>query len=82
MTTNPPDAIVKKDEHEEGGQMTFFEHLVELRKRLINSLIAIGAGSDSFDQFAPAVWSERAIVPEPSDSATLMIPRAAAAGSP
>ncbi len=26
----------------EGGQMTFFEHLVELRKRIINSLIAIG----------------------------------------
>jgi sec-independent protein translocase protein TatC len=29
-----------------GGQMTFFEHLVELRKRIINSLLAvlIGAG--------------------------------------
>lgn len=26
----------------EGGQMTFFEHLVELRKRIINSLLAIG----------------------------------------
>ncbi len=25
--------------------MTFFEHLVELRKRLINSLIAIGIGA-------------------------------------
>jgi sec-independent protein translocase protein TatC len=45
MTTNPPDAIVKKEETEEGGQMTFFEHLVELRKRLINSLIAIGIGA-------------------------------------
>jgi len=28
-----------------GGQMTFFEHLVELRKRLINSLIAIAIGA-------------------------------------
>jgi sec-independent protein translocase protein TatC len=32
-------------EQEEGGQMTFFEHLVELRKRIINSLIAIGIGA-------------------------------------
>lgn len=36
-------------EHEEaaetGGQMTFFEHLVELRKRLINSLYAVGIGT-------------------------------------
>jgi sec-independent protein translocase protein TatC len=30
---------------ETGGQMTFFEHLVELRKRIINSLIAIGIGA-------------------------------------
>jgi sec-independent protein translocase protein TatC len=30
---------------ESGGQMTFFEHLVELRKRIINSLIAIGIGA-------------------------------------
>jgi sec-independent protein translocase protein TatC len=30
---------------ETGGQMTFFEHLVELRKRIINSLIAIGLGA-------------------------------------
>ena len=30
---------------ENGGQMTFFEHLVELRKRLINSLIAIAIGA-------------------------------------
>src|ERR1700724_3012000 len=32
-------------ESEEGGQMTFFEHLVELRKRIINSLIAIAIGA-------------------------------------
>jgi sec-independent protein translocase protein TatC len=30
---------------EAGGQMTFFEHLVELRKRIINSLIAIVVGA-------------------------------------
>jgi sec-independent protein translocase protein TatC len=32
-------------EGEDGGQMTFFEHLVELRKRIINSLIAIAVGA-------------------------------------
>jgi sec-independent protein translocase protein TatC len=31
-------------EEESGGRMSFFEHLVELRKRLINSLLGIGAG--------------------------------------
>src|SRR5246127_5312529 len=30
---------------ETGGQMTFFEHLVELRKRIINSLIAVLVGA-------------------------------------
>ena len=30
---------------EAGGQMTFFEHLTELRKRIINSLYAIGIGA-------------------------------------
>jgi sec-independent protein translocase protein TatC len=34
-----------EDTTETSGQMTFFEHLVELRKRLINSLIAIGIGA-------------------------------------
>lgn len=33
------------DPAENGGQMTFFEHLVELRKRIINSLIAIAIGA-------------------------------------
>jgi sec-independent protein translocase protein TatC len=28
-----------------GGQMTFFEHLIELRKRIINSLVAVAAGA-------------------------------------
>jgi len=35
----------KTREEETGGQMTFFEHLIELRKRIINSLIAIAAGA-------------------------------------
>jgi len=30
---------------EPGGQMTFFEHLSELRKRIINSLYAVGIGA-------------------------------------
>ena len=35
----------KTKEEETGGQMTFFEHLIELRKRIINSLIAIALGA-------------------------------------
>jgi sec-independent protein translocase protein TatC len=47
MTTSsqPENTAITKQVEEEGGQMTFFEHLVELRKRLINSLIAIGLGA-------------------------------------
>jgi sec-independent protein translocase protein TatC len=45
-TSSPPEVLAPTTpEPEEGGQMTFFEHLVELRKRLINSLIAIGIGA-------------------------------------
>jgi len=36
---------LKTKEEETGGQMTFFEHLIELRKRIINSLVAILLGS-------------------------------------
>jgi sec-independent protein translocase protein TatC len=38
-------SVVRKEE-EPGGSMTFFEHLVELRKRIINALVSvlIGAG--------------------------------------
>src|SRR5260370_37942980 len=32
-------------EQEPGGKMSFFEHLVDLRKRLINSAIAIALGA-------------------------------------
>lgn len=34
----------QKAEEEAGARMSFFEHLVELRKRLINSLLGVGAG--------------------------------------
>src|SRR5215471_13372910 len=42
-TSNQP--TDSNDTGELGGQMTFFEHLVELRKRLINSLMAIAVGA-------------------------------------
>jgi sec-independent protein translocase protein TatC len=46
-TSSQPEvlATIPVPQPEEGGQMTFFEHLVELRKRLIHSLIAIGIGA-------------------------------------
>jgi sec-independent protein translocase protein TatC len=43
-TTSAPPATATSDQ-ESGGSMTFFEHLVELRKRLVNSLIAVGVGT-------------------------------------
>lgn len=33
-----------EEEQEAGGRMSFFEHLVELRKRIVTSLAAIGGG--------------------------------------
>src|ERR1700720_999673 len=47
MTSNPPEATIMPPVPPEdpGGQMTFFEHLVELRKRIIHSLIAVGIGA-------------------------------------
>ena len=40
-----PKQLESADTAENGAQMTFFEHLVELRKRIINSLIAIAIGA-------------------------------------
>ena len=37
---NPPEP-----EEGGGGQMSFFEHLIELRKRIINSLLSVGVGA-------------------------------------
>jgi sec-independent protein translocase protein TatC len=43
--SNQPDSAHKAPEEETGGQMTFFEHLIELRKRIINSLVSILIGA-------------------------------------
>src|ERR1700758_856439 len=39
-----PAPIPAKPEKEEGVRMSFFEHLVELRKRIIASAIGVGIG--------------------------------------
>lgn len=41
----PNDKLAVPAEEEIGGRMSFFEHLVDLRKRLINSAIAIAIGA-------------------------------------
>lgn len=38
------DAATRPEAEESAGRMSFFDHLVELRKRIVNSLIAIGIG--------------------------------------
>src|ERR1700676_114637 len=43
LETSTPAAVAPPEES--GGAMTFFEHLSELRKRIINSLIAIAVGA-------------------------------------
>src|ERR1700730_9929582 len=45
MTTPQSDPPAVPPEEEAGGKMSFFEHLVDLRKRLINSSIAIALGA-------------------------------------
>jgi sec-independent protein translocase protein TatC len=45
MTTPQSDPSTEALEQEPGGKMSFFEHLVDLRKRLINSAVAIGIGA-------------------------------------
>ncbi len=44
LSDTTPMSIMNRGQ-EPGGQMTFFEHLSELRKRIINSLYAIGIGA-------------------------------------
>src|SRR5579875_2818527 len=47
MATVPPETALPPavtEQEEAGARMSFFEHLIELRKRLISSLIAIGIG--------------------------------------
>jgi sec-independent protein translocase protein TatC len=43
--SSQPDTSIMGRMEQAGGQMTFFEHLAELRKRIINSLYAIGIGA-------------------------------------
>src|SRR5579863_2069772 len=45
MTTPQSDPPTSAPEQEPGGKMSFFEHLVDLRKRLINSALAIAIGA-------------------------------------
>ncbi len=45
MTTPQSDPSPTELEQEPGGKMSFFEHLVDLRKRLINSAMAIAIGA-------------------------------------
>ena len=45
MTTPQSDPLAIPPEQEAGGKMSFFEHLVDLRKRLINAAIAIAVGT-------------------------------------
>ncbi|HTU34081.1 MAG TPA: twin-arginine translocase subunit TatC [Candidatus Acidoferrum sp.] len=47
MATVPPETALPPsptEQEEAGGRMSFFEHLIELRKRIVSSLIAIGIG--------------------------------------
>jgi sec-independent protein translocase protein TatC len=43
--SSQPDSAGAAPGEETGGQMTFFEHLIELRKRIINSLVSIAVGA-------------------------------------
>lgn len=45
MTTPQSELTTNGAEQEPGAKMSFFEHLVELRKRLISSALAIGVGA-------------------------------------
>jgi len=44
-STPPDSAITPSQQEDAGGQMTFFEHLIELRKRIISSLASIVIGA-------------------------------------
>ncbi|HET7105980.1 MAG TPA: twin-arginine translocase subunit TatC [Candidatus Acidoferrum sp.] len=53
--SSQPDNSIAARLEESGGQMTFFEHLSELRKRIINSLYAVGIGAFAGVYIAPKV---------------------------
>jgi hypothetical protein len=57
-------------------------HPYRVATKVNEVLIAIGAGSRAFDQFAPAVWNSSTVTAAPAAAAILMAPSAAtAAGS-
>jgi sec-independent protein translocase protein TatC len=53
--SNQPDNSIAGRLEAAGGQMTFFEHLSELRKRIIHSLYAIGIGAFIGVYIAPKI---------------------------
>lgn len=55
MTMSPADPNTILPERETGGKMSFLDHLVDLRKRLINSAIAIALGAGVGVTIAPKV---------------------------
>ena len=67
--SSQPDSPIVPPEEEPGAQMTFFEHLVELRKRIINSLVSILIGAMIGWFVAPGAPPAR-----PTDS-TATVPR-------
>ena len=79
MTTAPPERTERQiAEEEAGGRMSFFAHLVELRQRLISSLIGIAVGaaigitiSKRFINFISAANAEGAAC-QPSGPASLL----------
>jgi sec-independent protein translocase protein TatC len=56
MTTTQSDELITTPEEEVGGRMSFFAHLVELRKRIINSAIAIVIGAGIGVTFADKIF--------------------------
>ena len=67
LTPNPQSTI---PDDEPAGAMTFFEHLTELRKRIINSLISIGIGAGIGWFAAPyfVTWITRPMLKALSDA--------------
>ena len=50
------DEEVEEQEEELSGQMSFFDHLGELRRRILNSLIAVGVAFAACWYFADEIF--------------------------
>ena len=58
----PERTLRQQAEEESGSAMSFFDHLVELRKRLISALLAVGL-VEVLDQFrVTGVWFSRGVL--------------------